>query len=131
MRQRLSILLTGLMLLTALVAAGCGDDEDAGSKPASPTNETSATDSTGKESAVKDAKRARDECREAAEELPDQDAIDQAKRQCQAAYDNIKAASKAVDDARAQTRENCTKAAEAIPSERAREEALAACERVK
>lgn len=128
MRQRLPILIVCLMIFSAFVAAGCGDDETT-TTPAqeSATPATSSTGSTG--SVSESAQTALDNCLAAADRLPDESNARKAKKQCQDAYDNLKDANKKIDESVTEARENCKKAAESLPDGQAKEDALAACEK--
>lgn len=131
MRQRLPIFLAALMILPALFVAGCGDDEEPATSTPAPTQTTTtaSTGATSGESATESAKRNLDNCLKGAEQLPDDSATEAAKKQCQAAYDNIKDATKKVDESVADARKRCLEAAGQIPNEQAKQDALAACDR--
>lgn len=125
MRQRLPILFVCLLLASALLAAGCGEDEPT----ATPTPEATPQTSSTSDSAGASAQRTLDSCLQAADRIPDETAADKAKKQCQDSYDNIKEEAKNIDEKTAEARENCKQAAEAIPDGQAKEDALAACEK--
>lgn len=125
MRQRLPILIVCLLIGSALLVAGCGEDEASTTTAPEATSQTSSSSDSAGES----AQRTLDSCIDAAERLPDETAAKKAKKQCQDAYGNIKEQTEKLDEATAEARENCKEAAEAIPDGQAKEDALAACEK--
>lgn len=129
MRHRLPLFLACLMILPALLVAGCGSDDTSSSTPAEDTStQESATGATS-DSATASAQRTLDTCLETADKLPDSTKAEEAKQKCQAAYDNIADANKKIDEKTQEAVKKCKDAANKIPDEGAKASALAACDK--
>ena len=138
MRHRLPLFLACLMILPALLVAGCGDDNTGNTTPvpessSQDSSDQGSTGSTGEdsiaESAGDSAKATYDSCIEAADQLPDNSNARDAKNRCQQAYDNIKEATDKMDQKTDEAREKCKDAANNIPNADAKAQALAACDK--
>lgn len=122
MRRRLLPILACLMMIPALLVAGCGDGSSGtNTKTSTPAGATS--DSAGDR-----AKAVLASCKAAAENLP-VNRVEAAKKNCQDSYDNITGAKKAIDAKTDQAVKKCKQAAEQIPNADAKAQALAACGR--
>lgn len=128
MRRRLPLILAALMMIPALLVAGCGDDKTSDTNTAAPTQSTAAPTGATSDSADDRAQATLASCQAAAEKLPEDQAAD-AKQRCQDSYDNIKDATKKIDEKTQEAVAKCKEAAENIPDANAKQQALAACDR--
>lgn len=129
MRNRLPLFLAALMLVPALLVAGCGDDKSSTTNTPESTMQVTATTGSTSDSASDRAQATLASCQAMAEKLPDEADAKKAKQACQDSYDNIADASKKIDESTKEAVKKCKEAAEQVPDETARENALAACER--
>jgi hypothetical protein len=140
-------LLACLMIVPALLAAGCGSDKTASTPATTSTSDIpskgssfsgSPSDSAGASagttarlSASDSAKQTLDNCLQGADQIPDVSASKRAGKQCRAAYKNIKDAIKTIDAKTAEARAKCVEAANSIGNAEAKSTALQACQQFK
>lgn len=129
MHRRLPLFLACLMILPALLVAGCGDDDTSSSTPAQDTSTQEPATGATSDSATASAQRTLDACLETANQIPDSAKAEDAKQKCQDAYDNIAEANKKIDEKTQEAVQKCKDAANKVPNAEAKASALAACEK--
>jgi hypothetical protein len=141
MRTPKPLILVAVAALFALTAAGCGSSDNDNTKtlnqrpipavgftpPSDAGDSGNSGDAEPKRTSSKPAQGTLDSCLNAAKTLPSAESRANARKGCKASYENIKEASKQVEQATSEARKMCEEAARKIDNAEAKAQTLEAC----